>query len=254
MEPVRSDDFYQLIKPQLCGLLDLLRIGVVFERARGDYLYHRRDGEEIGVLDLVGGYGSLLFGHHHPVLVAEAQRLLAEGRPIHSQGSRHDLAGRLARELSRRAGGDYRVVFTNSGAEAVEAAMKHAILETGSRTFIALRKGLPRQDAGRRPIDRQPGLPRAVRDRRADRSPRSRQRHRAPRADVCAHRQHRRDDLRADPGRGRRSRDHAGVRPARGGACAAPAARRSSRTKSRPAWGGPGRSSRARRSASRRTT
>jgi acetylornithine/succinyldiaminopimelate/putrescine aminotransferase/predicted amino acid dehydrogenase len=141
MEPVRSDDFYQMIKPQLCGLLDLLRIGVVFDRASGDYLYHRRNGEEVGVLDLVGGYGSLLLGHHHPALVAEAQRLLAEGRPVHSQGSRHDLAGRLARELARRAGGDYRVVFTNSGAEAVEAGMKHAMLETGSRTFIALEKG-----------------------------------------------------------------------------------------------------------------
>jgi acetylornithine/succinyldiaminopimelate/putrescine aminotransferase/predicted amino acid dehydrogenase len=141
MEPVRSDDFYQMIKPQLCGLLDLLRIGVVFERGQGDYLYHTRDGEEVPVLDLVGGYGSLLFGHNHPVLVAEAQRLLGEGRPIHSQGSRHALAGRLASELTRRAGGDYRVVFTNSGAEAVEAAMKHAILETGSRTFIALEKG-----------------------------------------------------------------------------------------------------------------
>jgi acetylornithine/succinyldiaminopimelate/putrescine aminotransferase/predicted amino acid dehydrogenase len=142
MEPVTSsDDFYQMIKPQLCGLLDLLRIGVVFERGHGDYLYHRRDGKEVAVLDLVGGYGSLLFGHHHPALVAEAQRLLGEGRPIHSQGSRHALAGRLASELSRRAGGDYRVVFTNSGAEAVEAGMKHAILETGSRTFIALEKG-----------------------------------------------------------------------------------------------------------------
>src|SRR6185503_12873126 len=141
MEPVRSDDFYQMIKPQLCGLLDLLRIGVVFDRAQGDYLYYQRDGEEVGVLDLVGGYGSLLFVHHHPALVAEAQRLLADGRPVHAQGSRHALAGRLARELARRAGGDYRVVFTNSGAEAVEAAMKHAILETGSRTFIALEKG-----------------------------------------------------------------------------------------------------------------
>jgi acetylornithine/succinyldiaminopimelate/putrescine aminotransferase/predicted amino acid dehydrogenase len=140
-EPETTDDFYQLIKPQLCQLLDLLRVGVVFERAQGDYLYHRRNGEEIGVLDLVGGYGSLLLGHHHPILVAEAQRLLAEGCPIHSQGSRHELAGRLARELSKRAGGDYRVVFANSGAEAVEAAMKHAILETGSRTFIALQKG-----------------------------------------------------------------------------------------------------------------
>lgn len=141
MDAVRSDDFYQMIKPQLCGLLDLLRIGVVFERGQGDYLYYRDHGDEVAILDLVGGYGSLLFGHHHPALVAEAHRLLAEGRPIHSQGSRHALAGQLASELNRRAGGDYRVVFTNSGAEAVEAAMKHAILETGSRTFIALEKG-----------------------------------------------------------------------------------------------------------------
>jgi acetylornithine/succinyldiaminopimelate/putrescine aminotransferase/predicted amino acid dehydrogenase len=141
MDQGTSHDFYQMIKPQLCGLLDLLRVGVVFERGQGDYLYYHRDGEEVPVLDLVGGYGSLLFGHHHPVLVAEAQRLLAEGRPIHSQGSRHALAGQLAVELNRHAGGDYRVVFTNSGAEAVEAAMKHAILETGSRTFIALEKG-----------------------------------------------------------------------------------------------------------------
>ena len=141
MDRIATDDFYQLIKPQLCGLLDLLRIGVVFTRAQGNYLYYRRNGDEVGVLDLVGGYGSLMFGHHHPTLVAEAQRLLADGRPVHSQGSRHELAGRLARELGWRANGDYRVVFTNSGAEAVEAAMKHAILETGSRTFIAIEKG-----------------------------------------------------------------------------------------------------------------
>jgi hypothetical protein len=38
MNAVRSDDVYQMIKPQLCGLLDLLRVGVVFERGQGDYL------------------------------------------------------------------------------------------------------------------------------------------------------------------------------------------------------------------------
>jgi acetylornithine/succinyldiaminopimelate/putrescine aminotransferase/predicted amino acid dehydrogenase len=141
MEPGAEYDYYQLIKPQLCSLLDLLRVGVVFERAQGNYLYYRDNGEEVAILDFVGGYGSLLFGHHHPALVAEAQRLLSEGRPIHSQGSRHDLAGRLANELAMRAGGDYRVVFANSGAEAVEAAMKHAMLETGSRTFVALERG-----------------------------------------------------------------------------------------------------------------
>ena len=32
------------------------------------------------------------------------------------------------------------MIFGNSGAEAVEAALKHAMLETGARTFIALER------------------------------------------------------------------------------------------------------------------
>src|SRR6185369_13477517 len=49
-------------------------------------------------------------------------------------------AAQLARRLSERAEGDYCVIFGNSGAEAVEAALKHAMLETGARTFIALER------------------------------------------------------------------------------------------------------------------
>ena len=126
-------------KPRLNQLLHTLRLDVSYERGQGDHLYYRdHRGCEIEVLDLVGGYGSLLLGHAHPELLAEAQRLLSSGRPVHAQGSRRDYASQLARELSVRTQGDYCVVFGNSGAEAVEAAMKHAMLETGARTFIAL--------------------------------------------------------------------------------------------------------------------
>jgi len=136
------NDDYRRMKPGLCALLDLLRIGVDYERALGDRLWFRDDnGREREVIDFVGGYGSLLLGHNHPALVAEAQAILSSGRPMHAQGSRRVLAGRLSSELSRRAGGDYRVVLANSGAEAVEAAMKHAMLETGARTFVALEGG-----------------------------------------------------------------------------------------------------------------
>ena len=128
-------------KPRLQALLETLRLNVIYERGQGDYLYHRdEEGREVAVLDLVGGYGSLLLGHAHPVLVAEAQRLLASGRPMHAQGSLRDLAARLSDELSRRAQGDFCVRFGNSGTEAVEAAMKHAMLETGGRTFITLER------------------------------------------------------------------------------------------------------------------
>lgn len=126
-------------KPRLNQLLRDLRLDIAYERGQGDLLYYRDpQGAEVEVLDLVGGYGSLLLGHAHPVLRAEAQRLLASDRPVHVQASRREYASLLARELSLRARGDYCVTFGNSGAEAVEAAMKHAILETGARTFIAL--------------------------------------------------------------------------------------------------------------------
>jgi acetylornithine/succinyldiaminopimelate/putrescine aminotransferase len=129
-------------KPRLQQLLHTLRLDVSYERGAGDHLYYRDEaGREVEVLDLVGGYGSLLLGHAPPVLVAEAQRVLVEGRPMHAQGSRRDLAVRLADELSRRVQGDYCVILGNSGAEAVEAAMKHAILETEGRTFIAMERG-----------------------------------------------------------------------------------------------------------------
>lgn len=122
-------------------MLASLRLDLDYERGAGDALYYRdENGREIEVLDAVGGYGSLFLGHAHPALVAEAQRLLASGRPVHSQGSARRLAHRLAAELSRRAGGDYCAIFGNSGAEAVEAAMKHAMLETGGRTFITLER------------------------------------------------------------------------------------------------------------------
>ncbi|HUF61382.1 MAG TPA: aminotransferase class III-fold pyridoxal phosphate-dependent enzyme [Verrucomicrobiales bacterium] len=130
----------QHFKPRLSHLLQTLRIDVTYERAEGTHLYYRgENGREVAVLDLAGGYGSLLLGHAHPVLVAEAQRLIAS-RPIHAQGSLREYAARLAAALARRAGDDYCVLFGNSGAEAVEAAMKHAMLETGGRTFIALQR------------------------------------------------------------------------------------------------------------------
>ena len=128
-------------KPRLNQLLHALRLDVCYERGQGDHLYYRdHQGREIEVLDLVGGYGSLLLGHGHPELVATAQGLLSSGRPVHAQGSQRAYAAQLAHELSLRAQADYCVVFGNSGAEAVEAAMKHAMLETGARTFIALER------------------------------------------------------------------------------------------------------------------
>jgi acetylornithine/succinyldiaminopimelate/putrescine aminotransferase/predicted amino acid dehydrogenase len=126
-------------KPGLKELLGALRLDLAYHRAQGSCLYYRDEhGAEVEVLDLVGGYGCLLLGHAHPPLTAEAAAFWQRGAANLAQGSIGPLSEALARELSRRAGGDYCAVWANSGAEAVEAAIKHAMLETGGGAFIAL--------------------------------------------------------------------------------------------------------------------
>lgn len=151
-----------VFKPLLRRLLRQLGLDITFHRGAGCQLYYfDATGKEVEILDLVGGYGTLLLGHGHPALVSEAQRLLSSGRPMHVQASRREYAEALARQLSTRAGGNFRAVFANSGAEAVEAALKHAVLERGSRTFIALEGAFHGKTLGAlqlmsNPIARQP--------------------------------------------------------------------------------------------------
>ncbi|MBT4867879.1 MAG: aminotransferase class III-fold pyridoxal phosphate-dependent enzyme [Planctomycetaceae bacterium] len=136
-------------KPGLRNLLRTIGLDIDYEGAAGDFLYYRDgDSREVEVLDLVGGYGTLLLGHNNPKLIAEAARFFASGRPNHTQGSIRSGAERLAEMLSVRAGGDYCAVFGNSGAEAVEAALKHSLLETGGRTIIVLEGGFHGKTSG----------------------------------------------------------------------------------------------------------
>jgi acetylornithine/succinyldiaminopimelate/putrescine aminotransferase/predicted amino acid dehydrogenase len=92
------------------------------------------------VLDMLGGYGANLFGHHHPELVDEARRLLDARVPINAQASCRGGAARLADALCRRVG-DYVVTFTNSGTETIEAAIKHVHLERQRPVFWAIKGG-----------------------------------------------------------------------------------------------------------------
>ncbi|WP_434598921.1 aspartate aminotransferase family protein [Streptomyces sp. A5-4] len=130
----------ELAEPYLREVLAGAGLAVEYVRAEGNTLYQRADdGSEIAVVDFAGGYGSVLLGHHHPEIVARAQELLAEGTPVHAQFSRHPYANRLAAELNRIIHREldttepYFAIFGNSGAEAVEAAVKHAELDRGMR-------------------------------------------------------------------------------------------------------------------------
>ena len=56
------------------------------------------------VLDLVGGYGTSLFGHNHPELVAVAEDCLRRQTPFSAQASVRSSSAKLAARLSARVG------------------------------------------------------------------------------------------------------------------------------------------------------
>ncbi|GHF69058.1 hypothetical protein GCM10010218_58020 [Streptomyces mashuensis] len=127
--------FTEFVQPYMGRLFTALGLDAEYERAEGNTVHHRDDrGELVPVLDLMGGYGSLILGHNHPELVAHAKAVLDSNRAVHAQFSLRGEAGRLGAALSdivRRETSvkePYIATFGNSGAEAVEAAVKHAEL------------------------------------------------------------------------------------------------------------------------------
>ena len=124
---------YSSINPLLAQRLELLKLDKSYYQAEGAYLYYQNtEKEEVRVVDFLGGYGAVLLGHHPPELVKAATQYLTNRQPVFAQLSIHNstvhCAEWLQRELHHTTQQDCRVVFANTGAEAVEAALKHALL------------------------------------------------------------------------------------------------------------------------------
>src|SRR5688572_27353084 len=116
-------------------LVDLyIHRGLSFSSGDGVYLM-TAEGDRY--LDLMTNYGVDILGHGHPVVT----RALIDqvGRLPSLHGSfRHRGRIAAATALARRVPpGDGHVAWCNSGAEAVEAALKFAVLATGKRRFVA---------------------------------------------------------------------------------------------------------------------
>ncbi|HLM56820.1 MAG TPA: aminotransferase class III-fold pyridoxal phosphate-dependent enzyme [Pyrinomonadaceae bacterium] len=92
------------------------------------------DGNEY--VDLVMGFGALLFGHSPPFLVGAVQEQIARGIQL---GVESHLTGQVAALLSEMTGME-RIAFCNSGTEAVMSALRLARMKTG-RSKIALFEG-----------------------------------------------------------------------------------------------------------------
>src|SRR5579871_632237 len=113
---------------------------IVWERAKGVNVWDA-DGKKY--LDLTAAFGVAAAGHANPRVVRAGQRQMK--KLLHAMGDVHPhaLKAQLARELSRltfeRWTGSTtgKTIFCNSGFEAVEAALKTAMLATGRPGVIA---------------------------------------------------------------------------------------------------------------------
>jgi 4-aminobutyrate aminotransferase-like enzyme len=114
---------------------------IVWRKARGVHVW---DAAGKKYLDLTAAFGVAAAGHANPTVVRAARRQMSE--LLHAMGDVHPhaLKAELARELSRITFGRWtkgkqraKTIFCNSGFEAVEAAIKTAMLATGKKEVIA---------------------------------------------------------------------------------------------------------------------
>lgn len=90
-----------------------------------------------GYLDFAGGYGVFTLGHRHPDVIAAVQAQL-QLLPLSSRVLLNPAAAYLARDLAAVAPGKLQYsFFCNSGAEAIEGALKLARLATARSRFVA---------------------------------------------------------------------------------------------------------------------
>lgn len=111
----------------------------VWVRSRGANVW---DADGNTLVDLTAGFGAATVGHGHPSVRAAVHKQVEE----HIHGLGDAFPARVRIELARRLAGLLppgleQVIFGSGGAEAVEAAIKTAVLKTGRHRVLAFEGG-----------------------------------------------------------------------------------------------------------------
>lgn len=126
--------YEEYVNPTLANLMRFAGFGDVEESAQGAIV---RDCSGNEYIDCLGGYGVFCLGHGHPEVVAAVQDQLAK-MPLSSKIFFNKPLADLAEILAKIAPGRLQFSFIcNSGAEAVEGALKAARMYTKRTEFIS---------------------------------------------------------------------------------------------------------------------
>lgn len=136
----RGRELYALhSNPPFVRMLEAIGFDRDWASAEGAYLFDRAGSR---YLDWLGGFGMFNVGRNNPVVVRALQDAVAARTPSLPQLGLSDLPGVLAAELVRIAPpGLDRVLFVNSGTEAIEAAVKLGRAATGRSRVVGLENG-----------------------------------------------------------------------------------------------------------------
>ncbi len=127
--------FREYVNPYLGNLLEQIKMDKSYTRGDGAWLFDRH-GERY--LDFIASYGALPFGFNPPEIWDAMEAVRLSGEPSFVQPSALVPAGELAERLIEIAPPGLRyVTFTNSGTEAVEAAIKLCRSSTGRMNILA---------------------------------------------------------------------------------------------------------------------
>ncbi len=129
------DKYNLYVNPGLSKLMQFAGFGDVEESTLGTVL---RTASGAEFLDFVGGYGVFTLGHRHPKVVDAVHRQL-DRQPLSTRTFFNEPQAVLAEKLAQITPGNLQYsFFSNSGAEAVESALKIARIATGKTDFISM--------------------------------------------------------------------------------------------------------------------
>ncbi len=131
-----QQDVRSLVKdymnPGLAQMMGLLNFDKRFVKAAGMRVW---DEDDHVYLDFLGAYGALNLGHNPPVVLEALTRV--QELPNLLQASLNGMTAALAHNLAQVTPGQLqRTFFCNSGAEAVEGALKMARIATGRQRLL----------------------------------------------------------------------------------------------------------------------